>query len=226
MNEHVIVPDWPAPDHVVAGTTTRRASTAALPDTPVLPHQVHGTGVVSAADLRAADTPVFADAVTGVRPGDLCVVRTADCLPLLLCAKNGAEVAAVHCGWRGLAAGVIEAALTALSTSPGDLIAWMGPAISQPAFEVGADVYDTFVRRDPTARRCFERNARRRWQADLYGLARLRLRYAGLDDVYGGDLCTYADAERFHSFRRDPDCGRMLSFVGILATAPISSARR
>lgn len=225
MSGDVLVPDWPAPPTVIAGTTTRNAGADALPAAPRFMQQVHGANVVSAAELRASGSVLRADAVTGSRPGDLCVVRTADCLPLLLCAKHGREVAAVHAGWRGLAAGVIEATLSAMATPPPDLIAWLGPAISQPAFEVGDDVYAAFVGQDANARDHFEPNSRGRWQADLYGLARMRLNDAGLEDVHGGDFCTYRDTARFYSYRRNPECGRMLSYVGIRATAPTASAR-
>jgi len=213
VSADLIVPDWPAAANVLAGTTTRRADVAALPVAPVFLHQVHGNHVVSIDDVRAADGPVDADAVIGARPGDLCAVRTADCLPLLLSARDGSEIAAVHGGWRGLAAGIIEATLARMNTDPARLVAWMGPAISQSAFEVGAEVRDAFLTHDRAAERCFVANPRGRWQADLYGLASMRLAAAGVRSVHGGGYCTFADAERFYSYRRNPDCGRLVSFV-------------
>jgi len=141
------------------------------------------------------------------------VVRTADCLPVLLCARDGNEIAAVHAGWRGLAAGVIEAAVAALTTANEEIMAWFGPAISQPAFEVGAEVKQAFVQQDPAAAAAFVENDRGRWQADLYMLARQRLRAVAVNEIFGGGLCTHADPERFYSYRRDGETGRMLSFI-------------
>jgi YfiH family protein len=159
-----------------------------------------------------AGEPPEADAVIANRPGDICVVRTADCLPVLLCSRDGTEIAAIHAGWRGLAAGIIEATLDAMDTPPGDLLAWFGPAISQAAFEVGPEVRESFGswgRLDGM----FRPNERGRLQADLYGLAKARLAASGVRAVFGGGLCTYADEERFYSFRRDGETGRMLSFI-------------
>ena len=209
----VIRPDWPAPDNVVAGTTTLLADAAELPRDLKLLNQVHGTVVVSAETVQQAEKPLDADAVTGQRSGDLCAVRTADCLPVLFCSRDAAEIAAAHAGWRGLAAGVLENTVAAMSVPPTQLMAWLGPAISQENFEVGSEVRDVFVAHDPRAAECFQQNERGRWQADLYGLARQRLARCGLEAVYGGHWCTFADADRFHSYRRDPECGRMVSFV-------------
>jgi YfiH family protein len=193
----IIRPDWPVPDNVVAGTTTMAVAAGELPRDLKLLNQVHGANVVS----------------TGRSRGDLCAVRTADCLPVLFCSREGDEVAAAHAGWRGLAAGILENTIAAMSSPPAYLIAWLGPAISQANFEVGNEVRDVFIAQDPGAAACFEQNARGRWQADLYGLARQRLARSGLKAVFGGQWCTFAEADRFHSYRRDPDCGRMVSFV-------------
>ena len=208
----VIRPDWPAPDNVVAGTTTLLTEVAELPRDLRLLNQVHEAIVVSAEAVRQAEKPLDADAVTGHR-GDLCAVRTADCLPVLFCSRDADEIAAAHAGWRGLAAGVLENTVAAMSVPPTQLMAWLGPGISQVNFEVGSEVRDAFVGHDPRAAECFEQNERGRWQADLYGLARQRLASCGLKAVYGGQWCTFADADRFHSYRRDPECGRMVSFV-------------
>ncbi len=124
----------------------------------------------------------------GRKPGDVCVVRTADCLPVLFCAADGTEIAAAHAGWRGLAAGVLEATVSRMSHAPDDLLAWLGPAISQSAFEVGDDVRDAFLREDPGACGCFVANERGRWQADLYELARRRLLASGVSAIYGGEF--------------------------------------
>ncbi|MDJ0813089.1 MAG: peptidoglycan editing factor PgeF [Woeseiaceae bacterium] len=212
MNSGWIRADWPAPAGIIAGTTLRD-SEFELPAQPRRINQVHGAGVARWEMLAADDAPPDADAIVSATPGSLCVVRTADCLPVLLCSNDGGEIAAVHAGWRGLAAGVIEAAIAALATPPGNLIAWLGPAISQPAFEVGGEVRDAFLAGSAGAADAFEKNARGRWQADLYVLGEQRLQAAGVTAVSGGGLCTHADAGRFYSYRRDGSTGRMLSFV-------------
>ena len=168
--------------------------------------------------MRTSD-PVFgagvpdADAVISSEVDEVIVVRTADCLPVLLCSALGEEIAAVHCGWRGLAADILANTVDTMNTHASDLMAWFGPAISQAAFEVQDDVRDAFVSMDESTAGCFEENERGRYQADLYGLARLKLSDAGVDQVFGGGLCTYADAETFYSFRRDGSTGRMTSFI-------------
>lgn len=209
-----IAADWPAPENIVAGTTLRNKDLSSLP----LPgeycwlSQVHGTNVVSAGHF---DTPPEADGATGRGAGYVCAVRTADCLPVLMCSTDGSVFAAAHAGWRGLAAGVIENTLTQLKTAPADLLVWLGPAISQVSFEVGDEVREAFLLSDPHAGDCFKANSRQRWQADLYGLAKRRLNAAGVKNIFGGDFCTYLDEERFFSYRRNPDCGRLVSFVGL-----------
>lgn len=211
----MIRPDWLAPANVVAGTTLVDTPDDALPAGLVLLNQVHGARVVAIADVRAAADPTDADAVTGREAGDVCAVRTADCLPVLFCARDGSQIAAAHAGWRGLAAGVLENTVAALAPVPGELLAWIGPAISQPNFEVGEEVRTAFVKHDPAAARCFAANQRGRWQADLFALARQRLVSAGVTDIHGGEWCTFADTARFHSYRRDPTCGRMVSFIAL-----------
>jgi len=205
---------WPAPGHIVAGTTLRTHAASALPvnGTPCWLEQVHGTNIVPAGHY---DSPPQADACSNGDPDVICVVRTADCLPVLMCTTDGGRFAAAHAGWRGLAAGVIENTLAELAVSPDDLLVWLGPAISQPSFEVGEEVRAEFIAHDNAAEDCFEINSRGRWQADLYGLARRRLAAVGVRQVFGGDYCTYLDAERFYSFRRNRECGRMVSFVGV-----------
>jgi len=204
--------DWPAPGSVVAGTTLRD-SRFEIPGQPQLLNQVHGTNVVRAGSPQFASGPPEADAVIAGRSNDVCVVKTADCLPVLLCSTNGLEIGAIHAGWRGLVAGVIEQTIAAMKTPGTELLAWFGPAISQPAFEVGAEVRDAFISAKPAAKSAFVANDRGRWQADLYALARQRLLDLGVSEIYGGGLCTYADQDRFYSYRRDGTAGRLLSFV-------------
>ncbi len=215
--------EWPAPTNILAGTTLRGGDIEQLelPGAPCWLTQVHGAAVVP---VGRYDTPPEADALVGRTPGDVCAVRTADCLPLLFCATDGTEIAAAHAGWRGLVAGVIEATVASMTRPPGDLLVWMGPAISQPAFEVGDDVRDAFLAQDPEAAACFYANDRARWQADLYELARRRLQASGVTAVYGGCWCTYADSRRFFSYRRDFDNRRMVSFVALRALENTGSA--
>jgi YfiH family protein len=241
--EDWIVPDWPAPACVHAVTTTRPGGLSqgafssmnpadhvgddpaavaanrarlqqvlALPARPAWLQQVHGISVVDAESVT--DAPE-ADAAYACRPGVVCAVLTADCLPLLLCDKAGECVAAVHAGWRGLVAGVIEQAVRALSR-PGDtLLAWLGPAISPAAYRVGDEVRDTFMAHDLRAAAAFTAAADGSWHADLYRLARQRLGDCGVMQVYGGGHCSYGEPERFFSYRRDGTCGRMASLVWI-----------
>lgn len=212
MSASWIAADWPAPDNVIAGTTLRNGRLDALPvrGEPCWLNQVHGSTVVSATRFR---TPPDADGSVGRIPGDVCVVKTADCLPVLFCSTDGTEIAAAHAGWRGLAAGILEATVARMAHGPGDLLAWLGPAISQAAFEVGDEVRAAFLAEDPGAAHAFMGNRRGRWQADLYALARRRLSRAGVGAIYGGGFCTFADKARFYSYRRNPRCGRMVSFV-------------
>jgi len=212
MSDKWIRADWPAPAGVVAGTTLR-GSDFELPSKPQWLNQVHGARVVRYGSEDFGAGPPDADAIVANRAGDICVVRTADCLPILLCSTDGTEIAAVHAGWRGLVAGVIEETVAAMTTPPGEILAWFGPAISQPAFEVGAEVRDAFLAAHPIAEAAFVRNGRGRWQADLYRLAAQRLGDAHVVSVFGGGLCTHADRERFYSYRRDGKTGRLLSFV-------------
>lgn len=195
-----------AADSVAENRRRLRAQSGA-PAEPGWLRQVHGTGVVS---LPGKSVPE-ADAAVTREPGVVCAVLTADCLPVVLARRDGRAVGVAHAGWRGLAAGVLEATVAALGG--GELVAWFGPAISQPAFEVGDEVRAAFVAQDPASSACFETNAAGRWQADLYGLARRRLRHAGVFEVGGGGHCTYAERERFFSYRRDGQCGRMATLV-------------
>jgi YfiH family protein len=203
-------------DDAAAVSENRRRVRAALllPSEPVWLHQVHGALVL---DLNAASPGeaqgATADAVITRRAGQVCVVQVADCLPVLLAAKDGSAVAAAHAGWRGLAAGVLEAVVTGLAVAPQRLMAWLGPAIGPRHFEVGEEVRRAFVARATGAAAAFSANVRGRWQCDLPALARQQLAALGVSAVYGGGECTYADAARFFSFRRDGRCGRMAALV-------------
>jgi hypothetical protein len=165
--------------------------------------------------VPADQSDVEADASYTRVPGQISVVMTADCLPLLVCDKRGTVVASIHAGWRGLALGVIEATLEALATPATELLIWLGPAISQAAFQVGADVYETYRTKDAMLQHCFKRQDAAHWLLDIYAAARRVLLESGvaISDIYGGDHCTYSDSERFFSYRRDSQTGRMASLI-------------
>jgi YfiH family protein len=196
----------------VAENRRRLKAAAGLPAEPAWLTQVHGTNVI---DLdAAADRPgAPADAAFTQRRGRVCAILTADCLPVLLAADPGDLVAAAHAGWRGLAAGVIEATVQALPVAPDQLIAWLGPAIGPRHFEVGAEVREAVLAGDPGAESAFAANARGRFMADLSALARRRLAALGIDRVYGGGQCTFADENRYFSHRRDGATGRQASLI-------------
>jgi YfiH family protein len=235
----ILDPDWPAPSNIRALVTTRiggvsqppydsfnlashvgdtpeavAANRAMLrlhcPSEPKWLSQVHGNAVARA---DAIVSPVEADASVAFESGTVCAVLTADCLPVLFCNRPGSRVAAAHAGWRGLAAGVLEASVAAMQCKAGDILAWLGPAIGPQAFEVGDEVREVFVRDLPEAEAAFVPGQSGKWLADIYRLARLRLARAGVVDVYGGGLCTYTDHELFYSYRRDGNTGRMASLI-------------
>jgi YfiH family protein len=166
-----------------------------------------------AAASVAGASPPRADASVAHGPGAVCAIRVADCMPVLFAAADGSAVGAAHAGWRGLAGGVLEATVARLGVPPAQLLAWMGPAIGPQHFEVGDDVRSAFMDADPEAASAFSRNDRTRWQCDLYALARRRLERLGITRVYGGGWCTFAEADRFFSYRRDGQCGRMAALI-------------
>lgn len=240
----LIEPDWPAPAPVRAFCTTRSGGSSSgpfaglnladhvgdepsrvasnrallrdhlkLPAEPQWLRQVHGC---TAVDLSAASGSCEADAAVSVRPGEVCTVLTADCLPLLLCDLAGTRVAAVHAGWRGLAEGVIEAAVARLGPRPNDILCWLGPAIGPDAFEVGPEVRERFLEQGgESTDAAFLPSRSGKWLADLYALARERLNGCGIDSIWGGGLCTYSSPEQFFSYRRDGVTGRMASLIWI-----------
>ncbi len=186
-----------------------------LPADPEWLEQVHGTEVaeLDGAPRSLARRGRRADAALTRRAGSVCVMQVADCLPVLFAARDASAVAAAHAGWRGLAAGVLEATVARLEIAPAQLIAWLGPAIGPQHFEVGLEVRAAFLARDAAAASAFSANTRGRWQCDLAALARARLAALGVTAVFGGHWCTYADRERFFSYRRDGQCGRMAALI-------------
>jgi hypothetical protein len=187
--------------------------TARLPAEPLWLNQVHGNEIVLAGSGAFSTGTPDADGVISRDGGAVLGILTADCLPIVICSRTGPALAALHCGWRSLAAGIVERAVARLATPPDDLLAWLGPAITQPAFEVGDEVRDLFLAGVEDATDCFMANDNDRWQADLPGLARLYLAAAGVLDVADSALCTFGDRERFFSYRRDGQCGRMATVV-------------
>jgi YfiH family protein len=206
LNLATHVGDDPA---AVTANRARLRADLALPAEPVWLTQVHGVRVL---DLDTEAVVAADGAVTG-RPGVVCAVLTADCLPVLLCDLDGRRIGVAHAGWRGLLHGVLPAAVRALAVPPRRILAWLGPAISQAAYEVGADVRDAYVARTPADAAYFARNERGRWQADLYGLARASLATAGVTAVSGGGFCTFNEPQRFFSHRREAPCGRMATLI-------------
>jgi len=188
----------------------------ALPSAPCWLHQVHGIEVQRfATPLTPEAQPVEADAAVTSAPGVVLAVLTADCLPVVFSARDGGEIAAAHAGWRGLAAGVLEATLAAMLTPAHEVIAWLGPAAGAQAYEIGQEVFDAFTRHDPRAAAAFVPTRAGHWRIDLYALARQRLTAAGMDagQIDGGGLCTLSDPQRFFSHRRDARTGRMATLV-------------
>lgn len=237
-----IIPQWPAAAHVKSLQTTRTGGVSLapyaslnlgahvnddplavahnrqllasyLPSAPVWINQVHGTEVVAAETNHSLQN---ADGAYTASKNIVCVTMTADCLPILLCDKRGTVVAAVHAGWRGLCDGVIETAIDKMAVASSEILAWLGPAIGPHAFEVGADVRSQFMQHDEQARHAFKPYADK-WRCDLYLLATQRLNNRGVTQLYGGginaDFCTYSDATRFYSFRRDNVTGRMATLI-------------
>ena len=244
MNEVAILPaDWPAPPEVHAFTTLRHGAGVsqppfdtfnlglrsgddvqvvarnraelierfALPSAPRWLHQVHGTTV---AIEPGFDEPE-ADAAITCTPGTVLAILTADCMPVVFAADDGSEVGAAHAGWRGLSTGVLEATIAAMQTSPDKLIAWLGPVAGPQAYEIGQEVFDAFVSRDPRAASAFIATRPGHWRVDLYALAHQCLAAAGVTRVFGGDLCTISDPQRFYSHRRDHRTGRMATLAWI-----------
>lgn len=235
----LITPNWPAPERVKALSTTRGSGASKgayasfnlgmhvgddvthvqfnraqlrkhLPFEPMWLNQVHGIEVAQGADY---DGVCDADASVTQTKNQVCIVMTADCLPVLFCDAQGTQVAAAHAGWRGLLDGVLEQTVAQFEQTH-QVMAWLGPAIGSDAFEVGQEVKDSFCAKNAASETCFKPSVNSgKWLADLYSLARLRLADVGVSQVYGGEFCTYTDSARFFSYRRDGVTGRMASCI-------------
>ncbi len=239
---HAIIPNWPAPKKVRAFSSTRCGGFSTgryqglnlgqhvgddsktvgrnrdaltehfgLPSAPVWLNQTHST------DILVLDAPteqvLNADGALTAQTGVVCSAMTADCLPVLISNRSGTQVAAVHAGWRGLANGIVENALSHFSE---DVMVWLGPAIGSAAFEVGDDVFAAFAAFDSGAEQAFSTTGKPgKWLANMSLLATRRLNQSGVSSVYDANLCTFSDPELFYSYRRDGITGRQASFIWI-----------
>lgn len=238
INNNVLMPDWPAPKNIHALTTLRTGGvstgcyanlnlathvgddlnavtqnrniireTLALPAEPVWLQQVHSNIAINAAEVTSLPQ---ADASYSHAANIVCTVMTADCLPLLVCSSDGKSVAAIHGGWRGLLDGIITNTINAMHTK--DVLVWLGPAIGPDCFEVGTEVREAFVEKSAHFASAFKPQGDR-WLANIYQLARVELNTLGIDKIYGGDFCTVTEHERFYSYRRDKETGRMATLI-------------
>ncbi len=234
--------DWPAPANVRALTTLRYPGASQAPyasfnlgshvgdvaehvlqnrmqlqhtlqltHPPTWLNQVHGNTIVELP--IASDTPPTADGSYTQSAKHVCTILTADCLPILLCDLSGTTVCALHVGWRGLVANIIENAIAQLPIAADTLLAWLGPAISASAFEIGDDVKHTLAAHTSAPSNAFTRNSNGRWYADLPKLATARLQANGVTHCFGGGQCTASDPKRFYSYRRDGQTGRQASLI-------------
>jgi polyphenol oxidase len=213
-----IVPEWRVPACALVTTRTlgdvkesavRARLRAQLPADPCWLKQVHGVGVIDAA---RHENPIEADASFTRERNVVCVVMAADCMPVLLADERGEVVGAAHAGWRGLCAGVIEATVAAMSVPATRVLAWLGPAIGPNAYEIGVEVRDAYLARDPAAASAFVPTRAGHWNLDLCAVARQRLATLGITRVGGGDFCTLSD-DRFYSYRRDKTPQRMAAAI-------------
>ena len=246
-----LVADWPAPANIHALTTLRSGGVSQdtffslnpathvgddndrvkknrqiisdmleLPSEPVWLEQTHSNCVVEALETEALRQ---ADASYTTKPGVVCAVMTADCLPLLVCSSDGLQIAAIHAGWRGLLAGVIANTVAALETSRNlssatrefrkNLLVWLGPAIGPNCFEVGSEVRAAYLAKSIEFSSAFKEQACDKWLADIYSLARIELAFLDVNNVYGGIRCTFTEHEQFYSYRRDRQTGRMATLI-------------
>lgn len=240
-----ILPNWPTPKNVKALTTTRENGVSAAPydsfnlavhvgddpknvrtnreklintlnltSEPVWLNQTHSKKVIELNENCLKDADGSYVNVKNI-PSPICAVLTADCLPILICNKQGTEIAALHAGWRGLFNGIIESGLSKFKSSPDDLFVWFGPAIGPNVFEVGEEVREQFVTLDRTLAPAFKPK-KEKYLMNIYLIAKKKLNALGVNNIYGGDLCTYSDEKRFFSYRRNNPTGRMASLIWVI----------
>ncbi len=236
MTNMFIQPNWPAPSHIKAYTTLRDSHVSnlsqdakidvnrlveclQLPQKPIRIKQTHSDIAIPAlTDNHHKE----ADAVFTYQNNQVCLISTADCLPVLLTNRQGTAVAAIHAGWRGLAKNIIPKTIQTMGLAGSDLLAWLGPAISQPCYEVGEEVREQFLQNDPATAAAFIPSPNARWLANLYAIARLQLTQWGVKPIFGGEYCTYSDKARFFSYRRDGAIlGAMASLIWIDDSHPV-----
>jgi polyphenol oxidase len=232
-------PDWPAPSNIHAATTLRIGGVSLdkyaslnlathvgddpelvdqnrqilisrlnLPSEPIWLHQTHSNLAIK---ITARSVPLHGDASYTNQVGVVCAVMTADCLPLLICAADGSEIAAIHAGWRGLLDGIIDNTINALQSR--NVLVWLGPAIGLDCFEVGEEVRAAYLAKSTEYASAFKQKNEDKWLADIYQLARINLSALGISKIFGGNFCTVTDHERFYSYRRDKDTGRMATLI-------------
>lgn len=232
-----LTPHWPAPASIKAYTTVRNSwgtctphheqtsssetdqanqhlkTLLDLPDSPIWVKQTHSAIALEALPSNQSQV---ADATYTNKINHVCAVLTADCLPILVCNKQGTHVAAIHAGWRGLAGGIIESTLERLNQPATELLIWLGPAIGPSKFEVGKDVYDAFMNTHAESVSAFIPYRENKWLANLYELAKIRLKLLNITQIFGGDYCTFSQSDLFFSYRRDQGkTGRMASLIWI-----------
>ena len=245
MQRNYLTPNWPAPTTIRAYTSLRCGGVSlepfagfnlaghvgdepqavteniallqqdlSLPQLPVWLTQVHGTKVINPADYQSTDKPE-ADACHTQNTAVPCCVLTADCLPLLVCNQTGTEVAAIHAGWRGLLAGIIDATIKQMQSPPAELLVWLGPAIGPEAFRVNDQIRVDFIDSNPDNSSAFAHQYQGHWLCDMYKIARNNLQRLGITQIYGGDHCTFRETDKFFSYRRQQTTGRMASLIWI-----------
>ncbi|MCE3237251.1 MAG: yfiH [Gammaproteobacteria bacterium] len=224
-----IKPVWPAPSSIKAYTTTRTTpgiinqdkkvdyeslkTFLKLPTLPIKIRQTHGDIILPALPQNQNKE---ADAIWTDQPNQVCAIVTADCLPVLLTHRQGTHVAAIHAGWRGLAKEIIPKTVQRLNLPGEDIIAWLGPGISQSCYEVTDEMRDEFLSSDPKTASAFIPSVNQRWLLDLYAIARLQLKKQGVTEIYGGEYCTFCDSKNFFSYRREgSNHGQMATLIWI-----------
>ncbi|MEJ2114989.1 MAG: peptidoglycan editing factor PgeF [Gammaproteobacteria bacterium] len=242
MKPEYIIPVWPAPKNISCMTTTRNCGyskgvykslnlgihvddeeidveknrqlikqSLSLPDEPIWLDQVHGSEVIN--PLDANNKTISADGAYTNEVEVVCVVLTADCLPVLFCDRSGEYIAAVHAGWRGLVGGVLENTLNALPANNTDIMCWLGPAIGPDRFEVGSEVVEQFIEKLALHKNSFQSQDSSKYLADIYQLAKNILITSGVKDIYGSKYCTYTQEDKFYSHRREGQTGRMATLI-------------
>lgn len=241
MNPSYLIPNWPAPKNIKAYFTTRIGGVSSapyasfnlgdhvndasenieanrnklsadldLPNHPKWLQQVHGNDIINATDWRSN---IIADGIYSKEPNQICTVMTADCLPILLCNTTGTQVMALHGGWRSLALGIVPKGVALFCDLPESILVWLGPAIGPKVYEVGHEVREQFLALDSRLSQAFVPSPAGRWLLDVYAVARFQCQQLGVTHIYGGNHCTYSEADKFFSYRRDGLTGRMAAGI-------------